>query len=95
MRIGKFIGLRQRGVSSYTSETRNSNEARSVCFLDNTSGIIGLFLDENAARLALNGNGQLLDLRYRRQTEEVIALIDTDHPVFVILPNSFVYPQLS
>lgn len=97
MHIGDFVSLRGNGLITYLCDQRQPLETviRGRC-VDNTSGIVGLFFDEDDARRCLHEAGiQRLDPRFRDPTKEVLAAISDDHPIFVISPGSFDYPDPS
>ncbi|MFA6131990.1 MAG: hypothetical protein WC702_02915 [Patescibacteria group bacterium] len=95
--LGDLVDIRGSGLITYLRASRRpsdmvNNERR----VDNTSGVVGLFMDEDDARHCLVEPGlQMLDPRFRQPTEEVLAAIGNDHPVFFISRGSFVYPEPS
>lgn len=55
------------------------------CWGGHTSRIIGLFLDFDQAKDCLQADNRLFwDIRWRRQTQEVIDAIGNNHPLFKV-----------
>lgn len=86
---GQFVGIMKDQINLYFAEYRNGRPERpeyvsTSHWGGHTSPVSALFLDRQAALRCFRFKRQDCDLRWRKETEEVLAAIGDDHPVFIV-----------
>jgi len=81
---GYNLGIMDRGLVLYGTDRELPEMVNTAYWGGGTSPIVGLFLQEDEARVCLN-SGELTPLnpRWRQQTEATLEAIGDDHPKFV------------
>lgn len=86
---GNLVGITKRGIVSYNNSSKNRYRPEQVNILHHggtTSPITALFIKVGEAKICFfeSKNFQNCDPRWRKQTEEVLAAIGDNHPVFIL-----------
>ena len=98
---GDLVGISKDRICLYSDEDdntyptkrtqrRSAEEVNTRFWGGGTSPIIALFFNEDEALKCLNTPDlEICDVRWRKQTEEVLATIGNNHPVFVLSKKEF------
>lgn len=95
---GQYVGVTPEGIIFYDQDhPRNSPQkpeyVNIMFYGGHTSPIVALFLDKEEAMRCYNSeNPEPSDLRWQKETKEVLDAIGENHPIFII---SYWSPDLS
>lgn len=104
LRNGCFVGImggKLSGISLYDQDYPRRGSVQppemvnTAFFGGGTSRLVALFLEKEAAiKCSDSENLQPLDPRWRKQTNEVLSAIGSNHPVFIISRSEgFSFPE--